>query len=575
MAEAGNPVPVWVAGRYSILEALGSGGFGSVFKAVDQELERVVAVKIADQIKDADQESLERFRREALAAANLRHPSIPTVHDSGRQGEVVFSDGSARRFPFIVMEFVDGPNLRALAASGIGAERSVAVVLDVLAALEAAHAQGVWHRDVKPANIVVPATGPAKLVDFGIAKLRDATSLTAGAGPATYVYASPEQIRGNRPLDGRTDLYSTGCVLYELLTGRRAFDGDSLPSLVLAHFETIPRPPADLDPSLPQALSRAVMKAISQDPADRFQTAAEFAHALRHALAPPPTQVPAPLPYSPHPGAGLPGQATSGYATRPHMGPPAIKLAPQADPAPVSGLTDQISPPTRPFTATSQPTEAAPAPGELVPATRPYSITSQPTEPARPTDSGGARRGRPQGHTREPQPTEAAPVVASVGRQVAAAAIGMPVFWAVAVIVSAFAVVSVGAASAPRTAWYPVIAVMMIAGWAAGGAVGRGAVGLRVRAYPTNSRPSGNYLLRLVAAALPPTVVMIGIAVLPPVFTALAFCFAALPLLTLLAALSSLASSRAPKRTWYDKLSGTWVVDLRAAKRQARRTERQ
>ncbi|MDR0591779.1 MAG: protein kinase, partial [Bifidobacteriaceae bacterium] len=116
MAEAGNPVPVLVAGRYSVLEALGSGGFGSVFKAVDQELERVVAVKIADQVKDADQESLERFRREALAAANLRHPSIPTIYDSGRQGEVVFSDGSARRFPFIVMEFVDGPNLRALAA---------------------------------------------------------------------------------------------------------------------------------------------------------------------------------------------------------------------------------------------------------------------------------------------------------------------------------------------------------------------------------------------------------------------------------------------------------------------------
>jgi serine/threonine protein kinase len=401
---------VSVAGRYRVLEVLGSGGFGSVFKAADEVLGRVVAVKVADRIDDSDPVSLERFRLEARAAAVLRHPSIPTVFDSGGEGEVEFSDGSVRRFAFIVMEYVDGPNLKALAASGIHAERSVAVVLDVLAALGHAHAQGVWHRDVKPANIVVPAEGPAKLVDFGIAKLQDATALTAGAQPATYLYASPEQIEGGKPVDGRTDLYSAGCVLYELLTRRRAFDGDSLPSVALAHFNTVPRPPAELDPRLPRGLSDVVMRAIARDPADRYQTAAEFAQALRTAIPAPGAQPPDP-----------PGSPAAAAQT--------ADAAPAASP-------NQAYPAGRPPSATGQPTQVAPppAPGGRQPApapagpshfatgqpTKPYPSAAQPVGTARPAPWGQQSAGAhpPQSWTAAPpypQPAQAGPRAAAWG----------------------------------------------------------------------------------------------------------------------------------------------------------------
>jgi serine/threonine protein kinase len=282
--------PVWFAGRYEVVRRVGQGGFGSVFEARDTKLDRTVAVKVAKQRIDdtLDGEVVrELFRREAQAAASLRHPSITMVHDFDEDGEVRFANGATDQFPLIVMEFVAGPDLAEVAEAGaLDPDRAVKMVVEVLGALEAAHQVGVLHRDVKPANIIVPPEGPVKLTDFGIARITGRTSVDVGGGVlASLVYASPEQLLGSAGLDGRADLYSAGSVLYELLTGRPPFVGDA--NQVLAGvLHQDPVPPVEVNPDLPEALSDEVVKALAKDPADRHQTAAEMTEALGRALLP-------------------------------------------------------------------------------------------------------------------------------------------------------------------------------------------------------------------------------------------------------------------------------------------------
>ncbi|MDR2113836.1 MAG: serine/threonine protein kinase, partial [Bifidobacteriaceae bacterium] len=279
--------PDLIAGRYKVLERLGAGGFGSVYKAEDTNLGRVVAVKVISSDKAESEEHRERFKREARLVAGLTHPSIIAVYDYGDQGEVRFATGFTDMLPFIVMEFVDGLDLRQLAKQGLDTSRSVSLVLDVLGALGAAHEHGILHRDVKPENIMVPVKGPAKVVDFGIAKAQDATSITMSGVLGTLLYASPEQLRDNRNLDVRTDLYSVGCVLYRLLTGNPPFPGSD-PGMVLFARTNLPvRPPIELNSDLPRPLSDVVVRALEKDPVDRFQTADEFAEALRDAVPEP------------------------------------------------------------------------------------------------------------------------------------------------------------------------------------------------------------------------------------------------------------------------------------------------
>jgi eukaryotic-like serine/threonine-protein kinase len=261
-----------LAGRYAVREPLGRGGMAEVYLATDRVLDRPVAVKVLGGWLADDDAFVERFRREALAAARLSHPNLVAVYDAG-------ADDGTR---FIVMEHVPGETLAAALARGgaMPAPTAAAIAIDVANALEVAHAAGIVHRDVKPENVMLTADGRAKLTDLGIARGLDGESLTRTAsilGTASYV--SPEQARGE-PVDHRSDLYSLGCVLYQMLTGRRPFEGDDPFAVAYLHVHERPTPPRELEPSVPVALEASVLRAMEKDPDARFPSAAVFAAAL-------------------------------------------------------------------------------------------------------------------------------------------------------------------------------------------------------------------------------------------------------------------------------------------------------
>ncbi|HQQ77749.1 MAG TPA: protein kinase [Thermoanaerobaculia bacterium] len=266
-------------GAYEILAPLGSGGMGEVWRARDTRLKREVAIKVLPDSLASDPVARTRFDREARAVAALSHPNILDIHDVGSEGGIAWA----------VTELLEGQTLKARLDEGaLPWRRAVEVALALAEGLEAAHARGVVHRDIKPSNVFLTSDGRVKILDFGIATLDDSTSLSLGARDVTEPHAivgtagylSPEQIR-REAADARSDIFSLGCVLYEMVTGRRTFPGDTPPEALVATLRGEPRDPADLVTGLPPELRRLILRCLEKRPDRRFQTAADLAFALK------------------------------------------------------------------------------------------------------------------------------------------------------------------------------------------------------------------------------------------------------------------------------------------------------
>jgi eukaryotic-like serine/threonine-protein kinase len=265
--------PRLLSERYELGEVLGYGGMSEVHRGLDTRLGRDVAVKVLRADLARDPQFQMRFRREAQNAASLNHPAIVSVYDTG---EVQSEFGP---LPYIVMEFVDGQTLREIVKTqGPMTQRQVIEVMaDVCAALDFSHRHNIIHRDVKPANIMINLAGAVKVMDFGIARAlgegQNVTQTAAVIGTAQYL--SPEQARGEA-VDARSDVYAAGCVLFELLTGEPPFTGDTPVAVAYQHVREEPRRPSELNPSIPSALDAVVLKALSKNPLNRYQSAAEM-----------------------------------------------------------------------------------------------------------------------------------------------------------------------------------------------------------------------------------------------------------------------------------------------------------
>ena len=271
--------------RYQVGDTLGFGGMSEVHRGRDLRLGRDVAIKVlrADLARDPSFQI--RFRREAQNAASLNHPAIVAVYDTG---ETTGTNGTDK-VPYIVMEYVDGETLRDLLKreGPLAPKRAMEIVADVSAALDFSHRHGIVHRDIKPANIMMTRAGAVKVMDFGIARaVADGqSSVTATAAViGTAQYLSPEQARGEA-VDARSDVYSTGCVIYELITGAPPFVGDSPVAVAYQHVREDPKPPSTVRPGLPREMDAIVLKALNKNPLNRYQTAAELRADLVRALS--------------------------------------------------------------------------------------------------------------------------------------------------------------------------------------------------------------------------------------------------------------------------------------------------
>jgi beta-lactam-binding protein with PASTA domain/tRNA A-37 threonylcarbamoyl transferase component Bud32 len=307
-------------GRYEIVRPIARGGMADVFLARDQLLDRPVALKVLFPELSVDRSFVERFRREAQAAANLTHPNVVSVYDFGEE------DGTS----FIVMEYVDGRTLTSIIHSEgpLLADRAAAIGADVAAALGFAHRQGVVHRDVKPGNVLIDGSAHVRVTDFGIARAANTEeNLTqAGAVMGTATYFSPEQAQGHR-VDGRSDVYSLGVVLYEMVTGRAPFAGDNPVSIAYKHVREEPPTPRSVNPSVPSAFEAIVLQAMAKDPAQRYQSAEDLRADLlrfrqgRAVAATPPT-------------SGMPTQAVATTTVQPSVARDRTRMVSAADVAP-------------------------------------------------------------------------------------------------------------------------------------------------------------------------------------------------------------------------------------------------
>ena len=274
-----EPMAHRLAGRYEVRSLIGRGGMAEVHLGFDTRLSRVVAIKMLRRDLALDSIFQARFRREAQSAASLNHPNIVAVYDTG---EEIVSDATNRSLaiPYIVMEYVEGHTVKELISDGtaVPINEAIEIVSGVLSALQYSHANHLVHRDIKPGNIMLTPEGKVKVMDFGIARaLTDsqATMTQTNAVVGTAQYLSPEQARGET-VDERSDLYSTGVVLFELLTGRPPFKGDSAVAVAYQHVEQIPPTPSSILSDIPDSLDRVVLKALAKNRDDRYRSAAEM-----------------------------------------------------------------------------------------------------------------------------------------------------------------------------------------------------------------------------------------------------------------------------------------------------------
>ena len=266
-----------LSNRYELIEKIGNGGMAKVFKAKDQVLNRYVAVKILRDEFTTDQEFIKRFEAEAQAAASITHPNIVSVYDVGNEGNLYY----------IVMELIQGKTLKEIIieeGSALPWKWSINIAIQIASALEVAHKNKIVHRDIKPHNIIITEDGIAKVTDFGIAKAVSNSTITAfGTTIGSVHYFSPEHARGGFT-DSKSDLYSLGVVMYEMLTGRVPFDADTPVSVALKHMQEEPKPPIESNEKIPTAVNEIILKAMRKDTNLRYQSASEMLRDLNAAL---------------------------------------------------------------------------------------------------------------------------------------------------------------------------------------------------------------------------------------------------------------------------------------------------
>jgi len=322
-------------GDYEIVQVLGAGGMGQVYKVRNVLSDRIEAMKVLLPNLEGDPGLADRFLNEIKVQATLDHPNIAKLHTAMKINNQLV----------MVMEFVDGTSLSTILLRGpLPPSAAAAYAVQVLDALAYAHARGVIHRDIKPANLMLAADGHIKLMDFGIARVQADKRLTqTGSTVGSLFYMSPEQIKGSDP-DGRSDLYSLGITMYEMVTGRRPFGGDSDFQIMSAHLGQAPMAPIEVIPGIPSALSDIILMAIEKDPGARFQTAEAFRSALGHAF---PDAVavtktlPLPVPVPTAGQAGIPTASSSAIGM-----PPPLPLPPTA---PMTAMNAAATPPAAPW----------------------------------------------------------------------------------------------------------------------------------------------------------------------------------------------------------------------------------
>ncbi|MFZ0410181.1 MAG: protein kinase [Candidatus Acidiferrales bacterium] len=284
LSSLGSGALAALAQRYEVIAEAGHGSMGNVYKARDRETGETVALKLLKHEIASDQAMMDRFKNELLFARKITHKNVCRVHEFNRAGSLAYTS----------MEFVEGESLRSVLTrfGALAPRKAIDLALQICSGLKEAHAQGIVHRDLKPENVMIDSHGNVKIMDFGIARSMEAGTRLTGSMIGTPAYMAPEQVAG-KPIDYRTDIYSLGLILYEMFTGSQVFQADTAVALALKHLRESPVPPHQLDPSIPAAVERAILKALEKEPARRFQSVAEMQIALRSTGSGTPVAAPA------------------------------------------------------------------------------------------------------------------------------------------------------------------------------------------------------------------------------------------------------------------------------------------